>query len=71
MFVSVFYIDKNWVVKDHVFQFRGGDANYKEHYDLSWFRPLITGNSPTCSSLILKMNSSYNGVSRELKKFTW
>jgi hypothetical protein len=23
------------------------------------------------SSLILKINSGYNGVSRELKKFTW
>jgi hypothetical protein len=21
-------------------------VNYKEHYDLSWFRPLIGGNSP-------------------------
>jgi hypothetical protein len=40
------------------------------HYSLSWFKPLPGGNSPTSSSLILKMNSGYNGVSRELEKFT-
>jgi hypothetical protein len=44
--------------------------NYKAHYSLSWFRPLLDGNSPTSTGLILKMNSGYNGVSRELKKFT-
>jgi hypothetical protein len=26
---------------------------------------------PTSSGLILKMNKCYNGVSRELEKFTW
>jgi hypothetical protein len=45
-------------------------VNYKAQYGLSWFKPLLEGNSPTSSSLILKMNSGYNGVSRELKKFT-
>jgi hypothetical protein len=37
------------------------------HYDLSWFKSLLGGNSPTSSDLILKMNSGYNGVSREFK----
>jgi hypothetical protein len=45
-------------------------VNYKAHYGLSWFRPLLEGNSPTTSGLILKMNNGYNGVSRELVKFT-
>jgi hypothetical protein len=31
--------------------------------------PLLGGNSHTSSGLILKMNSGYNGVSRELEKF--
>jgi hypothetical protein len=43
--------------------------NYKSHYSLSWFRPLLGGNSSMSSNLILKMNSRYNGVSRELEKF--
>jgi hypothetical protein len=45
-------------------------VNYEAHYSLSWFRPLLGGNSPMSNGLILKMNSGYNGVSRELKKFT-
>jgi hypothetical protein len=45
--------------------------NYEAHYDLSWFRPLLGGNSPTSSSLILKMNRYYKEVSRELEKFAW
>jgi hypothetical protein len=45
--------------------------NYKAHYDLSWFMPLLRDNSLTSSDLILKMNRGYNGVSRELKKFAW
>jgi hypothetical protein len=45
--------------------------NYKAHYDLSWFRPLLRGNSPTSNDLILKMNRSYNGVSTKLEKFAW
>jgi hypothetical protein len=45
--------------------------NYKTHYDLSWFMPLLQGNSPTSNRLILKMNRCYNGVSRELEKFVW
>jgi hypothetical protein len=39
-------------------------VNYKAYYDLSFFRPLLGGNSPTSSSLILKMNKGYNRVSR-------
>jgi hypothetical protein len=44
-------------------------VNYKVNYSLSWFMPLLGGNSHTSSSLILKMNNGYNGVSRELEKF--
>jgi hypothetical protein len=44
-------------------------VNYKAHYDLSWFRPLLGGNSSMSSGLILKMSKCYNGVSRELEKF--
>jgi hypothetical protein len=44
--------------------------NYKTHYDLSWFSHLLGVNSPTSNDLILKMNSCYKEVSRELKKFT-
>jgi hypothetical protein len=32
--------------------------------------PLLGGNSPKFSGLILKMNNGYNGVSGELEKFT-
>jgi hypothetical protein len=46
-------------------------VNYKAYYDLSWFRPFLIGNSHMSSDLILKMNIGYNGVSRELEKFTW
>jgi hypothetical protein len=46
-------------------------VNYEAHYDLSWFRLLLRINSPTSSSLILKMNICYKGVSKELEKFTW
>jgi hypothetical protein len=45
-------------------------VNYKAHYSLSWFRHLLGGNSLTSSGLILKMNNGYNGVSKELEKFT-
>jgi hypothetical protein len=38
--------------------------NYKAHNDLSWFRPLLGGNSPTSNDLILKMNRFYKGVTR-------
>jgi hypothetical protein len=44
-----------------MFLFREGLANFKARYSLSWFRPLLEGNSPTSSGLILKMNSGYNG----------
>jgi hypothetical protein len=55
--------------QEQVFLFWGGLVNYKAYYGLSWFRPLLGGNSPMSSSLILKMDSGYNGVSKELKKF--
>jgi hypothetical protein len=42
----------NRVYKIVRFQFRGGLAN-EEHTDLSWFRTLHEGNSPTSSGLIL------------------
>jgi hypothetical protein len=44
-------------------------VNYKTNYDLSWFRPILRGNSPQFSGLILKMNMCYKRVSRELEKF--
>jgi hypothetical protein len=69
--VSVFYTSNLWGGQDRAFQFQGGLAYNKAHYDLSWFSPLLKGNSPTSSSLILKMNICYKGVNRELKKFTW
>jgi hypothetical protein len=56
--------------QDRVFLFWGGLVNYKTHYGCSWFKPLLWGNSHMSSSLILKINSGYNGVSRELEKFT-
>jgi hypothetical protein len=56
--------------QDRAFQFRDGLANYKVHCDLSWFKVLLGGNSPTSSGMILKMNRGYNGVSRKLNKLT-
>jgi hypothetical protein len=35
--------------------------NNEAHSDLSWFRPLLGGNIPTFSGLILKMNKCYKG----------
>jgi hypothetical protein len=67
--VGVFCTGKNRVVK--ITRSRDGPTNYKTHYDLSWFRPLLGGNSPTSNGLILKMNRYYDGVSRGLKKFVW
>jgi hypothetical protein len=55
--------------QDCAFLFQGGLANYKAHHRLSWFRPLLEGNSLMSSGLLLKMNSGYNGGSRELEKF--
>jgi hypothetical protein len=69
--VGVFCTDKLWGGQDHVFQFCDGLKNYEAHYNLSWFRPLLRGNSPMSSCLILKMNMCYKGVSRELEKFMW
>jgi hypothetical protein len=40
-FVGVFCTSKIQGGQDHVFLFRGGLANYKAHYDLYWFRPLL------------------------------
>jgi hypothetical protein len=67
--VSVFFTSKLWGGQDHAFQFRDGLVNYEAYYDLSWFRSLLGGNSPTSSGLILKMNKCYKVVSRELEKF--
>jgi hypothetical protein len=54
-----------------MFPFRGHLAtmkNYKAHYSLSWFRPLLRGNSPTSSIFVLEKKSSVTkGVSWELK----
>jgi hypothetical protein len=36
-------------------------VNNEEHDDLSLFWPLLGGNSPTSSGLILKMNRCYKG----------
>jgi hypothetical protein len=67
--VGVFCTGKIQGGQDHVFLFSGGLANFKAHYGLSKFRPLLGGNSPTSRDLILMINSGYNGVSRELEKF--
>jgi hypothetical protein len=67
--VNVFSTSKIQGGQDHAFLFRGGLVNYIAHYGLSWFNPLLGCNSPTSSGLILKMNSGYNGVSRELEMF--
>jgi hypothetical protein len=32
--------------------------NYKAHYSLSWFRPLLRGNSPTSKVFVLKKKNS-------------
>jgi hypothetical protein len=57
--------------QDRAFQFWGVLANYIANNNMYWFTPLLGGTSPTSSTLILKMNMSYNGVSRELDKLTW
>jgi hypothetical protein len=45
--------------------------NYKAHYNLSWFRPLLWGNIPTSSIFVLeKKNSVTKEVSWELEMFT-
>jgi hypothetical protein len=44
--------------------------NYETYYDLSWFRPLLRGNSPTSRGSILKLNMCYKRVNRELEKIT-
>jgi hypothetical protein len=36
---------------------------YKSHYNLSWFKPLLSGNSPMSSIFVLKMNNVIIGVS--------
>jgi hypothetical protein len=35
--------------------------NNVAHIDLSWFRPLLEGYSPTSSRMILMMNKCYKG----------
>jgi hypothetical protein len=58
--VSVFGTGKIQGGQDRTFLFPGGLVKYKVHYLISWFRPLLRGNSRTSSGLILKMNSGYN-----------
>jgi hypothetical protein len=37
--------------------------NYKAHYSLSWFKPLLQGNSPTSSVFfVVEEEQCYNGV---------
>jgi hypothetical protein len=59
--VSVFCTDKVQGGQDRAFQFWGGLANNEAHNDLPWFWPLLGGNSPTSSGLILKINMCYKG----------
>jgi hypothetical protein len=38
--------------------------NYKVDYSLSWFRPVLQGNSPTSSIFCIEVEEQcYNGVS--------
>jgi hypothetical protein len=46
-------------------------VNYRAHYDLSWFRLLLRGNSTMSSGLILNMNRGNNRVNKELEKLMW
>jgi hypothetical protein len=50
----------NMVYKSMCLQFRGGLTN-NEHKSLSWFRPLLGGNSHTSSGLILMKMSVIKG----------
>jgi hypothetical protein len=59
--VSVFCTGEISGGQDHAFQFQGGLVNNEVHSDLYWFRPLLGGNSPMSSGLILKMNMCYKG----------
>jgi hypothetical protein len=59
--VSVFCTDKIWGGQYRMFHFQCDLANHKAHYDLSWFKPLLGGNDPMFSGLILKMNRDYKG----------
>jgi hypothetical protein len=61
MSVSIFCIDQIQGGQDPALQFRGGLVNNEAYNDLSWFGPLLEGNSPTSISLILKMNICYKG----------
>jgi hypothetical protein len=45
--ISVFCTAKKHGGPDRVFQFPGGLTNYISHYDLSWFKSLLGGNSST------------------------
>jgi hypothetical protein len=52
LYVSVFCTGKIHGGQDRAFQFRGGLVNNEAHSDVSWFRPLLRGNSPTSSGLV-------------------
>jgi hypothetical protein len=66
-FVGVFFTSKIQDDQDYVFQFWSDIVNYKTHGDLSWFRPLLRGNSYTSNDLILKINSCYKGWAESSK----
>jgi hypothetical protein len=44
--------------------------NNLAHSDLSWFKPLLGGNSPTSNGVVLMKKKCYNRVSRVLERFT-
>jgi hypothetical protein len=50
--IGVFCTSKIHGGQDHAFLFRSGLTNCKTHYGLSWFMPLLGGNSHTSSDLI-------------------
>jgi hypothetical protein len=59
--VGVSYTGKRQGGQDHAFQYQGGLTNNIAYNDLSWFRALLGGNSPTSSGFILKMNKCCKG----------
>jgi hypothetical protein len=59
--VDVFCTGKIKGGQDSVFQFWCYRVNNEAHSDLSWFKPLLKGNRPTFSGLILKMSRCYMG----------
>jgi hypothetical protein len=53
--ISVFCIKRYMLVMQTM-------KNYKVHYNLSWFRPLLQGNRPTTSVFVIEEDEHcYNG----------